>query len=403
MDLLFVTGRFPQRSETFIYRKAVALADRGHHVTVATRQMGDWSLYPTPLPAAMKIEELPPSDALDPRRALFAAAGALKFGVKSPAATRRLYALCERNSSSRTETLRRFARHLPFLGRRLDLVHFEFLGLAALYPFAGEVMDVPVIVSCRGQDVHTLELRPLPEREALIACLRRADAIHCVSDEMARAVGRISGRRHALWVNRPAVDTEHISPRPTRSPSRPLRILASGRLVWVKGFDYLLAAFARLRDRGIEFEADLLGDGPLKSALRFSIGDLELTRHVRLVGGVSSAEVLSRLQATDLYVLSSLEEGISNGVLEAMASGVPIVTTNAGGMSEAVTDGVEGLVVPIRDVDALATALERLATDDQLRLAMGKAARGRAETDFSMARQVTTFETIYRSIAKDRR
>src|SRR5450432_3633418 len=66
MDLLLLTGRFPQRSETFIYRKAVGLANRGHHVIVAARSIGDWSLYPEPLPPTLRVDTLPPDHSLRP-------------------------------------------------------------------------------------------------------------------------------------------------------------------------------------------------------------------------------------------------------------------------------------------------------------------------------------------------
>ena len=160
----------------------------------------------------------------------------------------------------------------------------------------------------------------------------------------------------------------------------------------------MLAALVRLMQRGVDFQADIVGEGELFSALRFSIEDLGLRDRVRLSGALSSAEVLSRLQATDIFVLSSVEEGISNAVLEAMATGVPIVTTTAGGMVEAVTDGVEGFVVPVRNAAALADRIERLATDPAARVAMGAAARRRAEQDFSIQRQATEFESIYRSV-----
>ncbi|MGH9420415.1 MAG: glycosyltransferase, partial [Thermoanaerobaculia bacterium] len=205
-----------------------------------------------------------------------------------------------------------------------------------------------------------------------------------------------------IWINRPAVDVDRIRSRSRRSIQRPLRIVAAGRLVWVKGFDYLLAALARLHERGVEFQATIFGEGELRSSLRFSIEDLGLRDYVTLAGAVSAEAVLDALHSADVFVLSSLEEGISNAVLEAMACGVPIVTTDAGGMSEAVTNGVEGFVVPIRDINALADRIEQLAGDHELRHEMGAAARTRAESDFSLARQVATFEQMYRTLTGER-
>jgi glycosyltransferase involved in cell wall biosynthesis len=204
-------------------------------------------------------------------------------------------------------------------------------------------------------------------------------------------------RREGVWVNRPAVDTTVIAPRPPRHAG-PIKLLATGRLVWKKGFDYLLAAIATLVRRGVDLRAEIVGDGELRSLLRFSIHDLGIAAHVTLAGPLRSDEVLAKMQDTDVFVLSSHEEGISNAALEAMASGVPIVTTNAGGMAEAVNDGVEGFVVSVRDVTALADRIECLARDAALRARMGQAARIRAERDFALARQLDTFEALYRSV-----
>lgn len=399
MNILVVTGAFPTRSETFIYRKVLALAHRGHRVTVATRRTGDWSIFPDRLPSGIRVVELLPDHSLrDPRRALSALSGTAATSVRNLAAARRLYDRCLRDPATLDAPTKQFLRHLPFVTLRPDLAHFVFLSLGAMYPLARDVLGVPVIVSCRGSDLHTLELKDPKERIAALDALHRADAVHCVSEEMATEVARLSTRQSGVWVNRPAVDTRRIQPQNGPRKPGPVRLLASGRLIWKKGFDYLLAALARLARRGVDFEADILGEGELRSELRFSIDDLALGSRVRLVGGVTSSEVLARLQRSDIFVLSSVTEGISNAVLEAMASGVPVVTTDAGGMGEAVTDGVEGLVVPVRDIARFAEAIESLATNSDLRASMARAARERAVREFSIERQMDVFESMYRSV-----
>jgi glycosyltransferase involved in cell wall biosynthesis len=221
-----------------------------------------------------------------------------------------------------------------------------------------------------------------------------------VSNDLAIGVARIAGRRNGVWVNRAAVDVDQITERRRTNSVGPMKLLATGRLVWQKGFEYLLCALARVAKRGVAFHAEIVGEGELFSSLRFSIGDLGLEKHVTLAGALTSSEVLARMQATDVFLLSSVAEGISNAALEAMASGVPVVTTAAGGMPEAVADGVEGFVVPVRDIAALADRITRLAADPDLRYTLGHAARLRAEREFSLARQADVFESIYRSIAR---
>lgn len=400
-DLLLVTGRFPQRSETFIYRKAVALARRGHRVTVAAREVGDWNLYPAPLPPTLKFLRLPPDDKLAaPGRAARAALALMNKALRSPLDASRLYETLPDSGSPR-ELARQFARHLPFAGLRPDVIHFEFSGIAVMYPHLERVCGAPIVISCRGQDIHMLPLRPAPERDRLLARLRSANAIHCVSDELRALVIAMSGRSDGVWVNRPAIDVEAIAPEPARSPG-PLRIVASGRLTWVKGFEYLLQALQRLACKGVDFRAEILGDGELRTALRYQIADLGLEHLVTLRGGIRPDEAISTIKHADIFVLSSVEEGISNAVLEAMACGVPIVTTEAGGMREAVTDGVEGLLVPIRDPAALAAALGALASDPAARATYGRNARRRAVAEFSIERQIDVFEAKYSALASGR-
>lgn len=398
MDLLLVTGRFPERSETFIYRKAVGLANRGHRVTMAVREIGDWTLYPDQLPATFRVEELLPDGRLRvPSRAIRAATGAAQLACRAPSETRRVYGQCTASPEGRPGTLRRFLRHLPFVGRKAEIVHFEFLSLAAMYPLTRSVVGAPVIVSCRGSELHNLALQADRDREASLAWLRDADAIHCVSAELAQEIEHLVGRRDGVWINRPAVDVDAIAVRAHELARSPVHLVTVGRLVWKKGLDHLLAALATLARRNVPFHLDILGDGELKHFLRFSIGDLGLERHVTLVGGVAPLEVLAHIQEADAFVLASHQEGISNAALEAMAAGLPIVTTNAGGMAEAVRDGIEGFVVPVRDVAALADRLERLVGAPALRTTMGAAARARAVSEFSLARQLATFEAMYRA------
>jgi glycosyltransferase involved in cell wall biosynthesis len=104
------------------------------------------------------------------------------------------------------------------------------------------------------------------------------------------------------------------------------------------------------------------------------------------------------LQSAHAFLLSSLSEGISNAALEAMACGLPVVTTDCGGMREAVTDSVHGFVVPRRNPDAMAAALSRLIGNSPLRSSIGSQARERVLRDFTLNHQVDAFVRLYRSL-----
>ncbi len=404
MRILSVVGTFPE--QTFLLRKAIALTERGHEVVVAARARGDWASFEDllPLPPTLSVRYLPPDAGLsDPRRVLALAAALPACFAYSPAAARQLLALCRHHPETRADPGRHFIRHAPFLAIRADVVHLEFLVTRGTYPLLPAVMGRPVVVSCRGADLHMLEQRSVHEQAARLRSLLEADVLHCVSAELAAEVTRLSGRTDGIWVNRPAVDTDRIVPKRQYLPDGAPMIVAVGRLVWKKGFDYLLAALARLKREGIAVKAQIIGDGDLYSRLRFSIEDLGLQPEVELVGPLTPRQVLERMREADLFVLSSHEEGISNAALEAMACGLPVVTTNAGGMTEVVRDGVEGFVVTVRDIGALADRIRTLAADPALRERMGRAARARVEREFTLAAQAERFEAIYQAaIAQSR-
>jgi glycosyltransferase involved in cell wall biosynthesis len=166
-----------------------------------------------------------------------------------------------------------------------------------------------------------------------------------------------------------------------------------GRLLPVKDHATFLAALAVLRQRGLPFQAVIVGDGPLRRALADSARALDLSSSVRFVG--NRDDVAALLAGLDVFVQSSISEGLSNTVLEAMASGVPVVATDVGGTGELVEPGYTGLLAPASNPAALASAIGTLATDAPARQRMGLAARARAQSTFTLSGMVAAYERLY--------
>lgn len=167
------------------------------------------------------------------------------------------------------------------------------------------------------------------------------------------------------------VDTAHYRPGPEFPAEHPFRVLFVGQVGIRKGVPYLLEAWRQLRWRG----AELWLVGPVEAGSRPLLARWRDLPGVRMMG--YARHPLSLYQQADVFVFPTIEEGSALVTYEALACGLPVVTTpNAGSV---VRDGSEGFIVPIRDVDALATRLERLRADEQLRRELGQAARRRAE------------------------
>lgn len=298
--------------------------------------------------------------------------------------------------------LRVWNQLLPYVGRRADVIYFPW-NSAAISHSALFDLGVPVLLSCRGSQVNIGPLDPDRQdlRDGLGATFSRAAAVHCVSKAIeaeAETYGLDPARSKVIY---PAVDPERFHPPArVRYEKEPQRVVAVGSLSWKKGFDYALRAVRLASDAGFDLELEIIGDGADRQRLLFGIQDLGLSGRVCLSGQLPPEEIAERLQSADLFLLSSVSEGVSNAALEAMATGLPVVTTDCGGMREIISDGVEGFVVPVRDAERMATALGRLAENADLRARMGAAGRRRVFKEFTLERQVRAFTELLDEVRK---
>jgi sugar transferase (PEP-CTERM/EpsH1 system associated) len=208
-------------------------------------------------------------------------------------------------------------------------------------------------------------------------------------------VGVEPGRIRQLYSG---VDTTRFSPLPAaEGTNRPgegaITIGTVGRLDPVKNQAALLAAFAALRSRFPGLRLTLIGDGPLRAALEAQADALGLAGAVTFTGARNDTPDLMR--CLDVFVLPSLNEGISNTVLEAMATGLPVVAARVGGNPELVVDGVTGRLYEPADAAALELALLPYLTDPALGRAHGRAGRDRVVQNFSLDAMVRRYLDLY--------
>lgn len=175
-------------------------------------------------------------------------------------------------------------------------------------------------------------------------------------------------------------------------------MVACGRLIEQKGFDVLLEAFASVR-RKIPAELWILGEGPQRSALERQIRRLGLDDDAWLSGVLPDPmEIMGK---ADLFVLSSRWEGLPTVVIEALASGAPVVATDCPhGPAEIIEDGVSGLLVPVEDVDQLASAIGRVLSDGDLARRLAAAGRERAQR-FSSATVARRYGELFEKLCDE--
>lgn len=355
----FRVGRYPALSETFIAAQILDMAARGLEVSVLADEVG-------PCQASRGSASVTPSR---PQGGL----GAAIFDLL-PWRLRRMWI-------SRAE--RRWARLNDVV-----VCNFGWFGAKYARSFRGREAP-PFITIFHGDDVS----RSLKNDQRIYdELLTRCDTMLAVSRLWRDRLLALGAPPANVQVHRMGVDLADL---PFVARSGPVReLLHVGRLVEKKGATVLLHALALCREAApaADLRLTIIGTGPLETSLREQAVTLSLQSNVAFLGARPHAEVRERLRKADIFVLPSLTaadgdmEGVPVALMEAMAAGVPVVSTQHSGIPELITHGVSGLLAAEGDAFDLAQQLLRAVRDEAGRVAMACEARRVVEREFSQAR-----------------
>ncbi len=280
------------------------------------------------------------------------------------------------------------------------LCHFGHVALRIL-PVAND-LGIPLVAHFHGMDLSSM-LTNRWYRWSLDRCLCSFTGVVVVGSQQKQWMldqGVDPERVHLIPCG---VPTEEFTPFPIGSQdiSRPFCILSTSRLVPWKGVDYTLRAFAEFSTRAQKScELHVVGDGPERSALTSLAADLGISKQVFFHGDRPPAFVHAQMQRCDVFVQHSLDgdngwvEGFGVSISEAAATGLPVIVTNCGGIPDQVVDGRTGLILPQRDVRAMANAMRQLARDPELRRRMGDAGRSHMAQHFDTRVQIGKLEDV---------
>jgi len=275
---------------------------------------------------------------------------------------------------------------------------------------------LPVVTSLHGSDVYVAERHAIARLAARFA-LRRVDWTTACSDDLRDRAIALGGSADRIETIPYGVDVERFRPDPdNRAACRralgvepdDVVLFTAGRFVRKKGFEYLIDAVARLAPRWPGVRLVIAGGGDLDNELRSRVRDRGIGGHVQFVGVLAQPDVARHLAAADIAVMPSIKDeagnvdGLPNTVMEALASGTPLVATTAGGIPSVVTNGRNGLLVPEKNVPALEDAIERLMANPAARAAIGAAARADAVAARTWDHVAERMEQVYDRAARRR-
>src|SRR5882757_5224311 len=398
MKLGYLYSRYPVISQTFCDAEMLALERRGLELTIG-------SVYP-PL-TSLRHEHISglraPIHYASPQEILKISERNAKIDGRWPGDLVEQHERKYGPDAKAEQRARNGLYFADFFGRNeVNHVHVHFANRAAHTAlFLRQISGIPFSVTAHGQDF----MKDLGSDDLLREICAAAEFVAAETD-YSRDLLRQRCPNSAAKIHRVynGIDLERF-PAPRSANNHVPRIASVGRLVAFKGFDDLIDACAELARRRIDFVCDIVGDGPLRETLQAKIEQLDLSSRVKLLGSLSQAAVLEKLQAADIFALASTTDAqgatdvFPTVILEAMASARPVVSTRLAGIPELVLDGDTGILVSPGDASALTEALQRLVYDRELRLRYGRAGRARIEQHFQIENTVAPLLKLFEAAA----
>ena len=392
MRLNLIVNSFPTISETFLFNKVTGLESIGYEVIVCSiNESHDLDYYQERLKewSGKKVY-------YSKKKWTFIFAFIFNSQLR-----KRNQELKNKGKSLKSRLI--LLRKWHFINsHRPDIIHFEFSGIAAEFNEVLEMStDAKIFLSCRGSAEKIAPLINKKRNINLVAVFKRANRIHCVSEDMRQTVVKLGGTVEIIFINHPSINTQRFdfnrrSQQYLESKEQPFKILSTGRLHFQKGYIYALLAIKRLSEKGLNLEYNICGAGPEEGLVKYMIQELGLSDCVKMHGKVSGVKVKSLLAESDLFLLPSIYEGIANAALEAIASGVPLLTTTAGGMHEVIQNKYNGIITDRFSAEQLTEGIQFYYDNPNKALEFAEKALDTIKTGFLHEQQIKVFDEEYR-------
>ncbi|WP_435952983.1 colanic acid biosynthesis glycosyltransferase WcaL [Dryocola sp. BD626] len=401
MKVGFFLLKFPVASETFVLNQIVAFIDMGYEVEIVAIQKGDlahthaaFKEYRLAEKTTWLMDEPEGKVAKLQSRALNTLRGSLRPRTWRALNAKRygeearnliLSSICGRNS----QTLR----------ADVYIAHFGPAGVTAAKLRELGLLKGKIATVFHGIDISGREALAhyTPEYQKLFT---RGDLMLPISNLWAGRLEKMGCPPAKIAVSRMGVDMDRFSLRPVKAPAKTLEIISVARLTEKKGLHVAIEACRLLKERGVDFRYNILGIGPWETRLRTLIEQNQLDDVVFMPGFKPNHEVKAMLDEADLFLLPSVTgedgdmEGIPVALMEAMAVGIPVVSTVHSGIPELIDAGESGWLVPEYDVVALADRLQAFGRVNESELKpMLAQARAKVETEFNQ-------KVIYQNLAR---
>ncbi len=380
-------------STVFIENLVKGLADRGHQMFVYGKYRNN--------PGYENYKNI--TVGIDPETKFARLAYALKFCLKllftNPKLLFHILRLVKEKSYS--EWIYKFNMYITLYSWNLDIINIQWA--KTVYTLNALIKDgrIKTVLSLRGTQINVSPISNAQLKKNFEELFPYINGFHAVSYAMIE-----EAKKYDISLpNKSVVAYPAITPatynlfKLYHTKTEQFNIISIGRHHWIKGYTYALDALKILVDEGVPAYYTIIASGVLPDQLLFQIEDLDLHKYVNIVNGLPHNKVLEAVKKADVLFMSSIEEGIPNVVLEAMAIGISVVSTNCSGIPEIIDDGITGYITEACFPDSMAEGLKKVYKQSTIeRTQMILKAREKLAKNHLIEIQLNNMEKLYNKV-----
>lgn len=360
MNITILTGSLP--SATFIDVQVNAMAEDGFSITVIGRRTGQYKYHKNVRPIVVPDTPL--------QRLFFILSLLLQTGFKH-------FFRIAGSSKGITGFYHDLLFYLPIIYSKPDRIHIQWAAFIHNRDLLFDLYPGKILVSLRGAHINYTPITTPNIKESYLRMFPKVLRFHAVSKAIAKEAELYGAPADKIDTMYSFVSDEILQKQvQPKIKQTELRIISVGRFFWKKGYEYALDALALLKEKGVPFTYTLIAEGNTPASIIYQLHQTGISNRVKIINGLAHTDVLKEIEQHDVLLLPSVEEGIANVVLEAMATGTPVISSDIGGMNEIIDNGITGYLVPSRDVNAIAeTLLQFDRLDKEQRFAIATKAK----------------------------
>lgn len=302
-----------------------------------------------------------------------------------------------------SSTLKNLFYTIPFIGKKYDILHCHYGPVGLEYVILKNILRVKYLVAIHGFDITKFVKQ---EGKDIYAPLFKSEVVFMpISLGWMNRLVELGCNRKKIIVHHMGIDLQKFTFYSREiSQDKKVKILTVARLTEKKGLEYSIKAVNKTIQKYPDIEYKIVGDGPLRNEINKLTNNLKISKKVKLIGWKSSKEVRKLMKNSHIFILSSVTalngdmEGIPVALMEAQASGLPVISTRYGCISEIVEDGKSGFLVPPENIEALTEKLTYLIEHPEIWLKMGKAGRKIVEKEFDIKKTSKGLVKIYNEL-----